>query len=205
MSTDGGRHPEPGARRSGSTRLEWGPPRPSEGDVALVPSELPPYTFFSGRTAHLDEAYLRDIDAALMAIIETEGPVVGTRAQTAYVDAMGADRVTAVRRTKLNKALSRLVGRGWLEVDAPLGERAVQDRTYRLPDQPMARPRRRDGRAIQSITPHDIIAVMEAALREEPWLRGEALHRATMARLDIERLGTDVRKRMESCDAARTR
>ena len=127
---------------------------------------------------------------------------MGTRAQSAYVKAMGGNRVTKVREAALNRSLQRLVTKGWVVSDAPLGERRVEERTYRLPHQPSARPRQRSNRSIKVVPPLDVIAILELVHRAEPALRGEALHRACMQWLEVDRKGRDVRERIEKCETA---
>lgn len=175
--------------------------RPSNAgsmDRPLTPST--PYSAFEGRLPHLltDDVIRSDALGALVDVVASEGPVVGTRIHHVVVRAAGSSRAGARWRHELNSLLSAAVRRGVLVQDAPLGERPIAERTYRLPDQPPVRIRTLGPREFVQIPPRELAAVLTEAARSTGSTDPEIVTRAAAAHYGISRLGSTVRRRLEA-------
>jgi hypothetical protein len=115
------------------------------GPALTDASTLKPYEIYHGSAPRPSEPAPTGMREAVLAIVESEGPVLGTRLHTAYIRASGGQRVTRLSASAVNKVISAAVRQGLLIEDNPLGEAGIRPRTYRLPSQP--RTVMRDARA----------------------------------------------------------
>lgn len=157
-----------------------------------------PYPEFTGPlvTRPESEPTRAELVEALAEIVAFEGPVVGTRVHRAFARASGMTRLGARMRERLDAALSAAVRQGVLVQDAPLGERRIAERTYRLPDQPDVLVRPLGPREFIQVPPRElatVLAEVSGVGRADP----DAIARETAAQYGISRLGAVVRARIE--------
>ncbi|MEV4345000.1 AAA domain-containing protein [Actinoplanes sp. NPDC049596] len=141
---------------------------------------LKPYEVYHGSTPRPTEPASADMREALVAIVEAEGPVLGTRLQTAYVRASGGQRVTRLSASAVNKIISSAVRRGLLVEDNPLGESGIQPKTYRLPHQPDTLTRELGPRTLDEVPPTELALVMARHAETLGWHDEPAVYRATL-------------------------
>ncbi|MFK0245659.1 AAA domain-containing protein [Amycolatopsis azurea] len=162
---------------------------PAEGFV------LGEYSQFSGVAVQVGTASRRELQDGLVRIVEAEGPVLGSRLQTAYVRASGAVRVTKLVAGELNKAISQAVRQGELVEDNPLGTRGVKPRTYRLPGQPEVMTRRLGPRSLEEVPPSELATLLDHVTDRDGDRGEEALQRAVLDLLGLKRLTENVKNR----------
>jgi hypothetical protein len=136
---------------------------------------------------------LRD---ALLAMVAVEGPIVGHRLHSAYVQASGGRKVGKNIAATLNAAIADAVGQGLLVEDNPLHEPGVKPRTYRLSTQPPARVRQLGPREFEDIAPQELASMLTMAADRHGWDSDEILYRATLDMLGLKRLTTNVHARL---------
>lgn len=175
--------PGPPPRSAGGRRF-ISPPAVSHGT-------LPPYREFNGTTAPVGSASRRDIELGLLDVITTEGPVLGSRALSAYVAASGGRRVGHVIADELDAALTRLVRQGAVVKDNPTNRKRIREHTFRLPDQPEVISRARGPRSLEDIPPAELAALLSVAAQATGWAE-EDLFREALRRLDLVRLTTQA-------------
>lgn len=157
---------------------------------------LEPYRTYTGWAPAVGAASRKDIELTLLDIVEAEGPVLGTRAQTAYVSASGGHRVGHVIADELDAALARLVRSGRLVTDDSHNGR-IRNRTFRLPAQESVIPRELGPRDLDEVPPRELAAVLREAARRVGW-RDEPLLREALRMLGRSRLTAGVQQSFAS-------
>ncbi|MEU8242254.1 AAA domain-containing protein [Actinoplanes missouriensis] len=151
----------------------------SESEPAPVAS-LRPYRIYQGEAPRPASPTPPGMREALIAIVACEGPMVGTRLQTAYVRAAGGQRVTRLTASAVNKVITSAVRRGLLVESNPLGEAGIQPRTYRLPEQPETVLRELGPRGLDEMPPAELAVVMAGHAETLGWARPDLVYRATL-------------------------
>ena len=126
-----------------------------------------------------------------------EGPILGHRLHSVYVQSSEGMRVGHQIAKALNSAISTAVRRGRLVQDDPLQEAGVRPRTFRLPGQQAVLMRQLGPRRFEHVPPAELAAVMHAAGEQVGWDE-ETVFRATLRRYGIQRMGSAVRARLEA-------
>ena len=170
--------------------------------AALEPStparHLVVYHAFSGSTAPIATASRAEIIDGLVAIVATEGPILGHRLHSAYVKASAGQRVGTQIAKILDSAVTAAVRQGRLVQEDPLCESGVKPKTFRLPAQPAVVPRELGPRPFDQVPPAELAHVMRQVAEEVGWEDPESLFRETMALYGIRRLGPTVRARLQA-------
>lgn len=159
---------------------------------------LAPYEEFAGTLTPVLHATDRQLVDGLVAIAGVEGPVLGHRLHTAYLNASGDRQLGRLIANALNSAISAAVHYGLLVEDNPLGEPGVKPRTYRLPDQLTVRPRHLGPRPFEHLPPRELAAMLSLVAEQHGWDSTETLYRATLDLLGLTRLTTTVGDRFAS-------
>jgi very-short-patch-repair endonuclease len=151
------------------------------------------YAAYQGQAAATHAASRSEIIDSLVAIVRVEGPVRGSRLQTAYVKASGGMKVGSQIAKDLNGAVSAAVRQKRLIEDNPLSESGVKPKTYRLPDQPVHRVRPLGPRTIDEVPPMELAARL-SALRASTGsdAQPETLFRSVLEDLGLKRLTPNV-------------
>lgn len=151
------------------------------------------YEQYSGPARPTQISTKAEVIDALVEIVRVEGPVRGSRLQTAYVKASGGHKVGSQIARDLNSAITLAVRQNRLVEDNPLGESGVKPKTYRLPDQPLARVRPLGPRALEEVPPLELAARLRAAREESgPYASESSLYRAVLDALGLKRLTPNV-------------
>jgi very-short-patch-repair endonuclease len=157
-----------------------------------------PYETFTGSLRPLTAASRADIIAGLVEVVAVEGPIVGHRLHTVYVQAAAGQRVGSQIAKVLNSAVSAAVRQGRLVQDDPLGETGVKPRTFRLPHQPAARVRELGPRTFDQIPPAELAAIMQHVSASIGWEDPNAIYRETIAHYGIRKLGSTIKARFDA-------
>ena len=175
---------------------DWPGPLPApvimNGTTSSNGALAAPYHSFAGRTSPAAIATRTVLVDELLAIVATEGPVVGDRLQQAHVQASGGQRVGRQIAQALNRIITYTVRNGLLIEDDPLGEAGVKPKTYRLPEQNPVNVRQRGPRTLEQVPPAELAVVMREAARKSGWSDEDALFRATLEPYGWVRLGSNV-------------
>jgi hypothetical protein len=163
--------------------------------TVLITRSLAPYEEFAEQLKPVLHATARQLVDGLVAITGVEGPVVGHRLHTAYLNASHDHQQGRLIANALNSAISTAVHYGLLVEDNPLGEPGVKPHTYRLPGQPTVRMRQLGPRPFEQIPPLELAAMMTLAAEHHGWDSTETLYRATLDLLGLTRLTTTVSER----------
>ncbi|PVY95895.1 AAA domain-containing protein [Actinomycetospora cinnamomea] len=159
---------------------------PTTIDFDPAENGLAPYKAFTGHATPPAAATRAELTDGLLRIVEVEGPVLTDRAFAVYVRAAGGRRVGPQIAKDLATVVKSAVRRGQLVQDNPLDESA-QQRTLRLPSQPVAIPRELGPRSFDDIPPrelaHLIYRVQQDGLEDEQQLFREVLNRYGLKRL----------------------
>ena len=134
--------------------------------------------------------------AGILAILSTEGPIVGQRLNAVYVRAAGLHKVGRLLAEALANAIGTAVGDGQIIEDNPLDAATTAARTYRLPDQDPIRVRTLGPRSFDEIPPAELSALLASAADRYGWDNEETLFRAVLDRLGLKRLTTGVHERL---------
>jgi hypothetical protein len=154
--------------------------------------DLAPYEQFQGRTTPVLGASREQLLEGLVAVVASEGPVVGERLHQAYIRASGGQRVGKQLARALNSATVIAIRRGLLVEDNPLNEQGVKPKTYRIPGQPLIKPRQLGPRPLESLPPRELAHAMRLAAQATGWNDEEGLFRGTLERLGLKRLTTSA-------------
>lgn len=168
----------------------------SDVDARSAPgAELPPYIGYDGTVVPAALAQPDEIIDGLLAIVAVEGPILGHRLHSVYVQSSDGMRVGHQIAQSLNSAISSAVRRGRLVREDPLGEAGVRPTTLRLPEQPPVLMRQLGPRRFEHIPPSELAAVMHDAGQQVGW-DDELVFRATLRRYGIQRMGSAIRNRL---------
>jgi very-short-patch-repair endonuclease len=159
---------------------------------------LVPYESFTGSLRPLTTASRADIISGLVDVVAIEGPIIGHRLHSVYVQASAGQRVGSQIAKVLNSAISAAVRQGRLVQDDPLGETGVKPRTFRLPDQPAARARELGPRTFEQIPPAELVAMMQNVALPIGWEDPIAVYREMIAHYGIRKLGSTIKARLDA-------
>lgn len=158
-----------------------------------VPGTTPvPYEEFTGSVTAALDATTRELVEGLRAIVAIEGPVLGHRLHSAYVRASGGQKVGKLIANALNRAVTSAVRSGVLIEDNPLDAQGIRPRTYRLPNQPIARIRQLGPRSFEEVPPAELAALLSHTAESTGWDDEETLYRTTLGLLGLKRLTANV-------------
>jgi very-short-patch-repair endonuclease len=168
-----------------------------EGDESAE-HEIEEYEAFTGRVADPLSASREEVVNGLRAIVAVEGPVLGSWLRSVYLKAAQRQRMGKEIARTLNDAIRLAVRRGQLVTDPSEGRKLIEDRTYRLPDQPPVRLRALGPRPIDQVPPQELAALLRDTADRVGWDDREALFRAAINRLGLRRLTTSVVRVLET-------
>lgn len=167
-----------------------------EPEPAAAGNGLAPYREYLGALPPVDTASQVQIADGLVAIVEAEGPVLGSRLHSAYVQASGGLRVGSQIAQTLNRAIALAIRQGRLVKDNPLRESGNKPCTFRVAGQPEALPRARGPRSLEQVPPAELAEVMRSVAEEIGWEDVHAVYRATVGRYGMSRVRSTTRDRL---------
>jgi very-short-patch-repair endonuclease len=174
------------------------------GAPVAVGVALAVYETFDGGVVPVGVASQQELIDGLERLVGVEGPVLGQRLHSAYVRASGGQRVGKLIATELNKAITQAVREGRLVEENPLGETGVKPCTYRLPNQPAVRVRYLGPRPFEEIPPKELAALVDDVAEGVDRDDEEALSRAVLEMLGLQRLTDNVKKRLATVQFLRS-
>ena len=158
--------------------------------------KLTEYVEFDEETTSTANARPGRLLEEVLAIISTEGPVLGDRIFSVHTRCSGGLRVGRLIAEALAKILATATRRGLVVEEDPLGERSRQQRTYRLPNQPDLRQRTLGPRTLELVPPRELAALMEALQRRQTWMSHDALYREVLNCYSLKRLTPKTQQRL---------
>jgi len=156
---------------------------------------LLPYNAYRGTVVPVGLARPSEIIDGLVEIVASEGPILGYRLHSVYVQSSEGLRVGHQIAKALNSAIYSAVRRGRLIQDNPLEEAGVRPSTFRLPGQPAVVIRQLGPRRFEHIPPAELAAVMHVAAEGTGW-DDELIFRETLRGYGIQRMGSAIRSRL---------
>ena len=169
---------------------------PSDARSGGGSASLLPYAAYDGTVVPMGPARPADIVEGLVEIVAVEGPILGYRLHSVYVQSSDGMRVEHQIAKSLNSAIYSAVRRGQLIQDDPLGEAGVRPSTFRLPGQPPLVMRQLGPRRFEHIPPAELAAVMQAVGGGAAGWDEELIFRATLRSYGIQRMGSAIRSRL---------
>ena len=180
--------------------LEEGEVRASGAVTSVDGVELAPHPEWRGQAADPRTASLDEAADTLWAIIDTEGPVLESRAYQTYVRASGMQRVGPQIRRVLNRALARLERGNRVVVERATGERGYRNAVLRTVETEPVRVREIGPRSFDEI-PHSELAELVRAVRSsKPEAKSEEVRREVLGIYGLVRMTAQVRKRFEETE-----
>lgn len=159
-------------------------PEPAAEPDDLVPGlTLAEYEEFRGSVPPVADAAPKDVIAGLVEIVAVEGPILGERLRSGYVNHSGGRRVGRATATVLNEALKRALSTGVLVSDNPLRVAGFSEQAFRLPDQPEIRPRTLGTRSLEHVPAAELAQMMREAALHHAGAGAPDVYRAVLARL----------------------
>ena len=125
---------------------------------------LEPYPEWRGHAADPRTTSLNDAADTLWAIVETEGPVLESRAYQTYVRASGMQRLGPQIRRVLKRALARFERGKRVVVERAAGERGYRNALLRIPESDHVKMREIGPRSFDEV-PHSELAALVRAVR----------------------------------------
>lgn len=167
----------------------------SGGTVSETLIALEPYQVFDGQVVPVGDATRRELIDGIVQVVAAEGPMLGRRLSSAYVRASGGQRVTKNISEELNRAIAQAVRDGRIVEDNPLNENAVRQRTYRLPDHPVMRPRELGPRLFDELPPAELAALIARVAQDTGAVGERSVQRTVLAALGLKRRTGNVQTR----------
>jgi len=158
---------------------------------------LPEYRTFAEPVPPVADLLVDELARQLTRVVETEGPVLGKRLHTAYVNASGGSRVGKEIARRLNRAISLAEGQGMIISDNPLAEAGIKPRIFRIPGQPEIVMRPPGPRSIEQIPVNELAAHLRAVGASVVQDGDEQLFRDVLDRLGLRRLTEHTRETLE--------
>ena len=174
-------------------------PEASPGEPELVDSpyrtwcadeKLPDPT--SVRPSHL----IKDI----IDIVSTEGPMSARLVYRTFVKAAGRKRVGKNLGSTLVEAVSKAIGKGFLEASYEASPLGPEELIVRKADSPVVVVRRRGNREFVEIPMSEVATVMLRLMHRDPGLRGRALYRAVLDFYETQRMTPGIKQRLHWID-----
>ena len=133
----------------------------------------------------------------LLSIVETEGPVLASRAYHLYANAAGLRRVGTTLRSAFNKAAWKGKREGRLELEkADDDQEPMLNAILRPAGSPLIRPRTAGGRSMGEIPDSEITWFMQFYIAEQPDIGDEDLYRHILDHYGLRRLRGPTRDRL---------
>ncbi len=148
------------------------PTTPTHIPAAPAPLQASPadqvasYRVFKGLLGRASELETYEVAEGLLRIVQTEGPVRGSRLFLAYVRSSGGGPVDRSTKLLLSQAVSHAVRQGLLISENPDGKQDILGRTYRLANQPEAVVRRLGPRDISEVPVEELAALLVLVQRD---------------------------------------
>lgn len=150
--------------------------RSADGESLLRPAL---YEEFPGDTVPARLAETGEITEGLIAVLTVEGPAKGKYLFQAYNQASGGKRTTKEITRQIKIGLNQAKIRGEIVEDNPLDAYSIEERTYRLPDQPRYRVRSLGPRSLGDVPPAELLTVMDEVATEG--MSNDTILRAVLA------------------------
>jgi very-short-patch-repair endonuclease len=125
-------------------------------DLGAPPStsrsiRLGPYRAFSGRSFPLLTVPSAAVEAAILQVVATEGPMTVGRLRRVYMRGIGRDDLTVDQRSALNRTVTKLVNERRVAVEVAMGAASMANWSIRLPATPPVVARERGPRAFGDV------------------------------------------------------
>lgn len=171
-----------------------GAPLPDDG------VELAPYREWQGVAPDPRLASLEEVTETLFDIIETEGPVLESRAYRAYTNASSAQRLGPQMRRSLNRALANLERQKRVTVERTPGGTGYRNALLRIPESDRVAVREIGPRTFDEVPLSELSSLVLSIRAAKPGSSSEDIYRHVLAHYGLVRMTEQVRKRFE--DAA---
>ena len=151
--------------------------------------QLSPYPEWTaqGSQSSVADASIKDLGAALLSIVEVEGPILGDRLAHVCLRAGGGTRLGKSIAARLERVFDMLELRAVIVVDNPTKTHNAMQKTYRTPSQPVVHLRERGTRTLYDI-PHMELREVLARVEQSKELEGRELYRAVLGAYALSRL-----------------
>jgi very-short-patch-repair endonuclease len=134
--------------------------------------------------------------SGLKSIIDTEGPIVASRACQIYARAAGISRVGSDLRRAFNRALYRAKKTGLFEFEQSEDDPAIRRSVVRLAGEPTVWIRKMGSRSMSEIPESELAAVMQKLLETAPSASDETVFRQMLELYGLQRLRGSTRERL---------
>ena len=147
-------------------------------------------------------ASLNDAANTLWEIIDTEGPVLESRAYQTYVRASGIQRLGPQMRRVLNRALAQLERGKRVVVERDAGERGYRNALLRTAETDRVRMREIGPRSFDEVPRSELAALVRAVRSMKPDGNPDEIYREVLGIYGLVRMTAQVRRRFEEAEKA---
>lgn len=158
---------------------------------------LAPYREWRGIAPDPRSESLEEVTETLFDIIETEGPVLESRAYRAYTNASSARRLGPQMRHSLNRALENLEGQKRVMVEQISGGSGHRNALLRVPESARVTLREIGPRTFDEVPLSELSLLLRGVQAVEPGSSPEEIYRHVLARYGLVRMTEQVRKRFK--------
>ena len=178
--------------------LKVGQPKVSGASTSVEGADLEPYPEWSGHAADPRTASLDDAADTLWAIVDTEGPVLESRAYQTYVRASGIQRLGPQIRRVLNRALARLERGKRIVVERAAGARGYRNAVLRTPECDHIKVREIGPRSFDEVPHSELAALVRAVKSLKPDADSDEIYRKVLGIYGLVRMTALVSDQTES-------
>lgn len=168
-----------------------GAPTPDNGVT------LAPYREWRGIAPDPRSESFEEATETLFDIIETEGPVLESRAYRAYTNASSARRLGPQMRRSLNRALANLEHQKRVMVEQTSGGSGYRNALLRVPEGARVTLREIGPRTFDEVPLSELSLLLRGVQAVEPGSSPEEIYRHVLARYGLVRMTEQVRKRFK--------
>ena len=180
--------------------LEVGDAKASGVSMSVDGVDLAPYSEWRGRAGDLRTASLNEVADTLWAIVDTEGPVLESRAYQTYVRASGMQRLGPQIRGVLNRALARLERGKRVVVERAGREGGYRNAMLRTVESNHVKMRKIGPRSFDEVPHSELSALVRAVRSSKPNAHSDEIHHEVLGIYGLVRMTAQVKKRFDEAE-----
>ena len=186
------------------SELALGEPSVLAASAPVEGIELEPYQEWQGAAPDPRSTSVQNVAETLFQIIETEGPVLESRAYLAYIRASGAQRLGPQIRRVLNRALASLERRKRVVVERTTDGGGYRNALIRVPEVGRVKVRELGPRAFEEVPLSELSLLVRRVRASESEASSEEIFRQVLSIYGLVRMTTQVKKRFEEAGGSST-
>ena len=162
--------------------------------------KLEPYSEWYGNAVEANTTSVEEATNTLLEIVETEGPVLESRACQTYVRASGVFRVSQQMRRGLYHLLAKLEKEKRIVVERADGENGYRNALLRTPNTESIIIREIGPRSFYEVPLSELTALIRVVRSSKPGVTDDQIYREVLAIYGLVRLTTQFKARFQEAD-----